>query len=464
MRVPPRTQGKTQARADASAVSRRLVLPVQRYIHAEEAAGLMLAIGAAIGLIWANSPWARSYEALLHKHMAVHLGPLALDKSLHHWINDGLMSLFFVVVGLEINREMVHGQLRHIRGAALPLFAAIGGMVVPAAAYLLFNAGTDGARGWGIPVATDIAFALGALAVLGDRVPHALRIFLLAFATVDDIGGILVIALFYTEHLSWTWAAGAAVCALAIFVLRRLNVQSTGAYGLLGVLLWLAVLQSGVHATIAGVVFALLTPARRATAQPEYLATSERLIQRLRDALNRSEDDEAAALLGEIEERTRATEEPADRLDRHLRPWVSYLVLPVFALANAGVPLSWEAISRAGASPITQGIVTGLLIGKAAGILGASWLAVRMGVASLPTPVSWTGVAGASVLAGIGFTVSLFIAGLAFEGEPQLDDARIAILGASALAAVAGMAFLRWRLPRMPAGGDPLDTGAGTAC
>jgi len=190
MRVPPRTQGKTQARADASAVSRRLVLPVQRYIHAEEAAGLMLAIGAAIGLIWANSPWARSYEALLHKHMAVHLGPLALDKSLHHWINDGLMSLFFVVVGLEINREMVHGQLRHIRGAALPLFAAIGGMVVPAAAYLLFNAGTDGARGWGIPVATDIAFALGALAVLGDRVPHALRIFLLAFAA-----GWLLIAL-----------------------------------------------------------------------------------------------------------------------------------------------------------------------------------------------------------------------------------------------------------------------------
>jgi NhaA family Na+:H+ antiporter len=442
MRVPPRTHGRTKVRAELSAISRAITLPVQEYIHAEEAAGLMLVVGAVAGLVWANSFWAESYPAFWDTTLTIDLGLLTIAKTARHWVNDGLMVFFFLLVGLEIKREMVHGQLSTRRQAALPVFAALGGMILPAGLYLLFTLGHAGARGWGVPVATDIAFALGVLALLGRRVPTELKIFLLALATVDDLGGILIIAVFYAHGLSMTALAIAAALAVLIIVLRRSGVRSAGVFGLVGVLLWLAVLKSGVHATIAGVVIGLLTPARILYDPREVAAVLRERLNALRAAIERDENDEAEMLLGQIEELTRGSEEPLQRIERHVRPWVSYVVLPIFALANSGVVLSREQIAAALDSPVAHGAMVGLLLGKVVGVAGATWLAVRLRLVALPNAVNWSHIIGAGLLAGIGFTVSLFIAELAFEGSALLPHAKRGILAASAAAAVLGGGFL----------------------
>jgi NhaA family Na+:H+ antiporter len=434
-----------RVRADLSEVTRRVVLPIQRYIHAEEAAGFMLMLGAAVALAWANSRWGSQYLRLCDFELTI----LRVTKSLLHWVNDGLMTFFFLLVGLEIKREIVHGSLSTWRRGSLPVVAALGGMAVPALIYWGFNPAGHGARGWGIPVATDIAFALGVLAMLGPRVPASLKTFLLAFATVDDIGGILIIAVFYTEKLSLSALFAAAAIVVAIALLWRLRWMGAGTYWVMGVLLWAVVLRSGVHATISGVILGLMVPARTFYGRMNYVDEAREVLAKLGRAEQGGRQDECTALLGQVEELTKHTEEPLERLERPLRPWVSYVVLPVFALLNCGVVLSAARLREALTNPVGRGIVVGLLVGKTVGVLAATWLAVRSRLTMLPAGVTWTHVAGASVVAGIGFTVSLFIAELAFDDEASVALAKTAILIASVAAAVGGYLFLLVRSPRI---------------
>jgi NhaA family Na+:H+ antiporter len=390
-------------------------------------------LAAAAALVWANSPWASSYDALWHAHLVLDVGPLHLDESLQHWVNDALMVVFFFVVGLEIKYELVNGDLRDPKTAALPIVAAIGGMVVPAALYVALNPpGSDGSAGWGIPMATDIAFAVGVLGVLGRRIPSAARLFLLTLAIVDDIGAILVIAVFYTSDLSLAWLAVAVGLLAAMVGARMLRVWATVVYVVLGLGVWFALLESGVHATLAGVAIGLLAPATP-------LLKEEVARQHAREALrdNTLDPDELAKLRFLLKESVSVVE----RLISTLHPVSAYVVLPVFALANAGVELG--AIGKVFTEPVGLGIVLGLVLGKPVGIFLASFVAVRLGIGRLPEDTSWPMLLGLGAVGGIGFTVSIFIAGLSFpDAELLTAEAKIAILLASVVAAVVGVVLL----------------------
>jgi NhaA family Na+:H+ antiporter len=414
-------------------LARLVARPVREFLRVEAAGSILLLIAAAAALLWANSPWSASYDALWHAHLTLDIGPLHLDESLQHWVNDALMVIFFFVVGLEIKYELVNGDLRDPRTAALPIVAAVGGMVVPAGIYLALNPpGSAGSAGWGIPMATDIAFAVGVLGVLGRRIPSAARLFLLTLAIVDDIGAILVIAVFYTSDLSLTWLAIALALLGLMVVARALRIWSTLAYAVLGVGVWFALLESGVHATLAGVAIGLLAPATpllKEEVAREFAARA--LADRHLDA------DELHRLRFLLQESVSVVE----RLTSALHPVSAYVVLPVFALANAGVELG--AIGEVLTEPVGLGIVLGLVLGKPIGIVATSFVAVRLGVAKLPEDTSWPMVAGLGAVAGIGFTVSIFIAGLSFPGADLLTaEAKIAILLASLIAAVVGVALL----------------------
>lgn len=426
------------------------MLAAQEYIHTEQNSGAVLLLAAIIGLAWANSPWKDSYFAILGTRISLDLGVLALSKDLQHWINDGLMALFFFVVGLEIKRELVHGELASPRRAALPVAAALGGMIVPAAIYLALNAGSAGSSGWGVPMATDIAFALGALALVGSRMPPSLRLFLLTLAVVDDIGAILVIAFFYTEALSLEALAVAAFLVAGVYALNRLGLREVTIYGLLGVLFWLALVKSGVHATLAGVVLGLMTPAEPLFHPKAFGETADKLVGTVRGAIARGDRDRMEALLGELEELTVGTEPPVERLERLAHPWASYVVLPVFALANAGVTISPSLVAAAASSPVTYGVFLGLVLGKVGGVLLATALAVRLRVAELPAGLTGSHVLGVGFLAGIGFTVSLFIAGLAFDDAALGDQAKVGIFVASLLSGLLGYVILRSIGPTLP--------------
>ena len=382
--------------------ARLLSQTLRRFMELESAGGIVLLGATAVALLWANSPWAEGYDGLWATQVSVNLGPLHFDEDLHAVVNDGFMALFFFVVGLEIKREVVTGELRDPRAVGLPVVAALGGMLVPAAIYGAFNAGGPGSAGWGIPMATDIAFALGVAVLLGDRVPGSLRVFLLTLAIADDIGAILVIAVFYSGGLSWSWLA-LAVGGLALTAgLRRLGVWYVTAYVVVGVAVWFAMHESGVHATIAGVALGLMTPARPRRGEPVPVA---------------------------------------ERLESSLHPWTSFGVVPVFALANAGVPVGAGALGDALTSPVGLGIVGGLVAGKTLGITLGARVAVRFGLGRLPEGVSWRQLVPVAALAGIGFTVSLFISGLAFDDASLRESATLAILVASVLAAVLGSAL-----------------------
>lgn len=414
-------------------LARLVARPVREFLRVEAAGSILLLIAAAAALLWANSPWASSYDALWHAHLTIDVGPLHLDESLQHWVNDALMVIFFFVVGLEIKYELVNGDLRDPRTAALPIVAAVGGMVVPAGIYLALNPpGSEGSAGWGIPMATDIAFAVGVLGVLGRRIPSAARLFLLTLAIVDDIGAILVIAVFYTSDLSLTWLAIALGLLAAMVAARLLRVWSTVVYAILGVGVWFALLESGVHATLAGVAIGLLAPAKPLLKEEVARDYAGRA---LRD--HHLNPDELARLRFLLKESVSVVE----RLISTLHPLSAYVVLPVFALANAGVELG--AIGEVFTEPVGLGIVLGLVLGKPVGILATSWVAVRLGMAKLPEDTSWPMVAGLGAVAGIGFTVSIFIAGLSFPGADLLtEEAKIAILMASVIAAVLGVVLL----------------------
>ena len=376
----------------------------QQFFHTEAASGVVLILFAVAALIWANSPWGSTYTSLWQTKLTIGWGDFALSKAIILWINDGLMAIFFFVVGLEIKREILSGELSSLKKASLPIAAAIGGMAVPALIYTALNIGQTGSAGWGIPMATDIAFALGILALLGKRVPLSLKIFLTAVAIVDDIGAVLVIALFYTAKLSLLSLGIGAGILLLLFVANRINLRHPLIYIVLGIALWVAILKSGIHATIAGVLLAMTIPA------------------------GSTKGDDGHSLL--------------HRMEHALHPWVAYAIMPVFALANAGVVLAGEsAISVA--HPVTLGIIAGLLLGKQGGIMLAVWLMLRTNLTEKPADMSWRHIYGVSWLAGIGFTMSLFITGLAFTDAAILTAAKVGILIASLIAGVIGWSVLR---------------------
>ena len=425
---------------------RRILLPFQRFARTESAGGVVLIACTILALAWANSPWAESYHHFWETPLSVGVGPYQLSYSLHHWINDGLMAVFFFLVGLEIKREMLIGQLSSPKRAALPIAAAIGGMIVPALIYAALNAGEAGGRGWGIPMATDIAFALGVLALLGPRAPLALKVFLAALAIVDDIGAVMVIALFYTEGVSWVALGMAGVFLAVMMLLNRLDVRYAGMYAILGVGLWVAFLQSGIHATIAGVLAAMAIPARTRIDTDEFLTCGRELMDEFDAAGVEGKDvltnHDQQAVIQAIENACEEAQAPLQRIEHDLQLWVAFGIIPLFALANAGVHLPAD-FAGAFTHPVTLGVLLGLVIGKPVGITLFSWMAVRLGVATLPAGVSWRAVVGVSCLGGIGFTMSLFIAALAFTDGALVTEAKIGILAASLLAGVMGWALIR---------------------
>ena len=422
-------------------LARRIAQPVARFLHTEAAGGILLLAATVVALVWANSPWKASYADLWHTELGLRIGEFSISEDLRHWVNDALMALFFFVVGMEIKRELVVGELATLRAALLPAIAAVGGMVVPAALYLVLNTGGDGSSGWGIPMATDIAFAAGVMALLGGRAPVGLKVLLLSLAIVDDIGAIVVIAVFYSNGLSLGWLAIAGAGVLLVAVLQRAHVWYVPIYAVVGAGVWLATFESGVHATIAGVALGLLTPARPFLAEPE----ADRIADRLSP-----ETDVTAVEVRVIGFQIRESVSVAERLESLLHPWTGYVIVPVFALANAGIVLSADGVGDAVGSPVTLGIVLGLVVGKFVGVAGATWLACKTRLAPLPTGVTLQHVAGMAALAGIGFTVSLFITGLAFDDSALQDEAKLGVLAASAIAAVIGTLILL-RAPSAPA-------------
>jgi len=415
--------------------------PLKRFLHVEAASGAVLLMATVVALLLANSPLRDAYAAIWETRLGFRLGDGGVVLSLLHWINDGLMTVFFFVIGLEVKREMVMGELRDLRRATLPLAAAIGGMLVPAAVYLALQAGAEGARGWGIPMATDIAFVVGCLAVFGPRIPTGLRVLLLSLAIADDIGAILVIAVGYTDHLDLGALALGILGIGLLLAMMRAGVRNTGVYLIVMLLIWHEVHESGIHATLAGVIFGLLTPTTALVSESRL----GRIVRRASSFLHGegwTGSGERYATLRGMERATREAFSPLERLETELHPWVGFLIMPVFALANAGVPVRLGDF----ADPLALAVVAGLLLGKPAGILLFGWIAVRLGIARLPTGVNWRVFAGGGCLAGIGFTMSLFIAGLALDGE-LLAAAKVGILAASALSAVIGLALLHRFLP-----------------
>ncbi len=418
----------------AKAVAR----PMVRFMRQEAASGVLLLIATAAALLWANFG-GDSYGDFWHTKLKLSLGETEiLYETLGHLVNDALMVIFFFVVGLEIKHELAEGDLKDPRVAALPAIAALGGMLVPAVLYFAINASGEGSGGWGIPMATDIAFALGVLALMGPRVPQKLKLFLLTLAIVDDIGAILVIAAFYTSSIAFGWLSLAMAGVLLIILMRRLDVWYIPVYVLVGVVIWYATLKSGVHATIAGVVLGLLAPAKPLVGKHPYRAVE--------DMLSGDKDHETIDPLDvrEANWHVRETVAVTTRLTHLLAPWTSFVIIPLFALSNAGVVLSSDSISAALSSSVALGIVLGLVIGKPLGIFLATWIAVKLKIATLPKELSFSHVLGGGAVAGIGFTLSLFIARLAFEEEAVqiLDESIMGILAASAAATLLGFILL----------------------
>jgi len=404
----------------------------------EAASGIMLVIATIVALVWANSGWSGLYHDLLELHLVIEFGDLSIiDESVEHLINDGLVAIFFFVVGLEIKRELVSGELRDPRAAALPSIAAIGGMIVPAGIYFALNPSGPGSDGWGIPMATDIAFALGIMSLLGKRVPNELKLFLLTLAIVDDLGAIAVIAIFYTASINLTWLLIGIGLLVALFVAQRMRIWYPPFYVTVGIVIWYSVLESGVHATIAGVALGLLTPATPLVDPKDRQGFGVAI----------EPDDLSADSIRRAQLHMRESVSVAERLETAIHPFSSFVILPIFALANAGIELSGEALGNAASSTVTLGIVIGLVAGKTIGVSVASWIAVRSGFCTLPSNVTWPMIVAVAMMAGIGFTVALFITGLAFDGDALNvfdTEARMGILAASLAAAIGGLALLRW--------------------
>ncbi len=427
--------------------SEQLLKPAQRFFSHEAMSSVLLLAAATAAILLANSQWRTAYEHLIHTEISFGLGTIQITKSLFHWVNDGLMALFFFTVGLEIKREMMVGELSSFRRAIFPAVAAIGGMIVPAVIYGAFTHGTPYTDGWGIPMATDIAFALGAVAVFGKRLPAGLRVFLAAFAIADDMGAVMVIALFYTKTIVWM---NLLICIGFIVILAIVNllwVRHTLIYALLGLGVWISVLGSGVHPTVAGVIVSLFIPARGKL-------DTDLFIKNIRSHLDAFECEEQSCgfsillnnnhlnAVQSIEIDCHNVETPLQRLEHALHPWVAFVILPLFAFCNSGLDFHGLSLSAMILHPVTLGVITGLVVGKPIGILLFAFLAVKTGLAALPRGIRWGHIFGASLLGGIGFTMSLFISELSFSAIELLDHAKFGIFAGSILAATLGIGYL----------------------
>ncbi|MCX7628017.1 MAG: Na+/H+ antiporter NhaA [Methylophilaceae bacterium] len=432
----------------------RVLTPFEEFIHRQTTTGLLLMGTAVIALLVANSPLFEAYQHLVHLPIGITVGSWSLQQSLHHWINDGLMTLFFFVVGLELKREMLVGELARPRQAALPIVAAIGGMLMPALIFLAINPHEPAARGWGVPMATDIAFAIGALVLLASRVPKALITFLVALAIVDDLGAVIVIALFYTDKLVLE-ALAVALLLLGMLISFNLGgIRRITPYFLVSLALWYALLQSGVHATLAGVLGAMTVPARPKYDPVLFSAEVKKLIARF-DACHQSDrnimtNEQLRTIVQSLEEGTQLVATPLQRLEHAWHLPVSFLVIPVFALFNAGIPLDIHAMGATLTHPVTLGVTLGLVLGKFLGITGACWLALKCGIGQLPAQTRFSQIAGVSLLGGIGFTMAMFIAELGYAQHPQLLlMAKTGILQASLLSGLCGFVWL-WLAGKRP--------------
>ncbi len=429
---------------------RRVLRPIREFGRVQASGGIVLLACSLVAMLWANAPFGNTYEEFWHTKLSVGLGSAAIAWDLRHWINDGLMALFFFVVGLEIKREILVGELADRRRIALPLLAAFGGMAVPALFYALVNLGTPGIVGWGIPMSIDIAFALGVLALLGSRVPLALRVLVTAVAIIDDIGAILVIAIFYTARIDLSAAAVGIALLVFLAAANRAGVRSPLVYGGVGILVWLAFVQSGIHATIAGVLLALTIPVWVRLDTASFLARARTSLEHVEEAAQRGgsvlTDQVQQHALQDLETSCERAQAPLQRLEHTLHPWVSFGIVPLFAFANAGTNLGTLTAEML-LHPVTVGIVVGLTLGNQIGIMLCTWLTVRAGIAVLPPGVTWAHLYGATWVAGIGFTMSLFIANLAFADEELLQAAKLGILIASPFCGVVGY-FLLARIGR----------------
>lgn len=426
----------------------KILTPFERFVKRTTTGGLILMGAAFIALVLANSPLAGKYLDLLHAHMGMSIGNWEIDKSLHHWVNDGLMALFFFVVGLELKREILVGELADLRKAILPIIAAIGGMLVPALCYISLNLGEDTLRGWGIPMATDIAFALGVIALLASRVPKALITFLVALAIVDDLGAVIVIALFYTQQLVWEFLIIGAVLIGFLITMNAVGIRRPSGYFIVGILLWFVFLKSGVHATLAGVITAFTIPSKPKFNPSVFSQRVQEILVQFKAGYKEDEsilkNQRLSAIVQTLEDGVLGVQTPLQRLEHSLHKPVAFFVLPIFALFNAGVVIDANTTLQALREPVALGIIFGLLVGKFIGIAGLSWLAVRLGICELPKSTNIKHIIGAAMLGSIGFTMSIFIAELAFVDQPQMImQAKLGILLSSVLAGCAGYFWLR---------------------
>ena len=428
---------------------KRVLTPFDEFIHRQTTSGLLLMTSAIIALFLANGFLAEAYQHFIHISVGINVDAWKLNMSLHHWVNDGLMALFFFVVGLELKREIMVGELSDMRQAALPIIAAIGGMVVPALIYVAFNPEGDAARGWGVPMATDIAFAVGALVLLAARVPKALVTFLVALAIADDLGAVLVIAIFYTQELSISWLMTAVALVAVLFTFNFAGIRKAIPYFLVAVLLWYALLQSGVHATLAGVLGAFTVPARSKYDPSLFIERIKKQIALFMKSDRRNDtimtNESLYSIVENLEEGVMGVQTPLQRLEQIWHLPVAFIVIPIFALFNAGIPMQFSSPVELFSHPVMLGVMLGLFVGKFIGITGACWLALKLGVGQLPTGTRFSQIAAVSVLGGIGFTMSIFIAELAFSDHPEyLLMAKTGVLAASLLSGIIGFAWLWW--------------------
>lgn len=427
----------------------RIFTPFERFLRRTTAGGIILIGTTLITLLIANSPWGVAFHHLWERSLALSLGNWRLEMTLHHWVNDGLMALFFLLVGLEIKREILVGELARPRDAVLPIVGAMGGLLVPPLIYSAFNAVGPAAAGWGIPMATDIAFAVGILVLLAWRIPHAILVFLAALAIVDDLGAVLVIALFYTEGIDTSALISGAVLLAVLVLLNRSGIRHPMPYALAGVFLWYFVLLSGLHATLSGILLAFCIPALPSSRPQQF---DERLRDlgaafraEIRDPNGRDSplsNERMAIIAAGVQEAALAVQAPLQRMEHGLNPWVGFLVIPLFALANAGIDFAAIDLGQSITAPVTLGVMFGLVVGKFVGIGGACWLAVRLGFARLPPKVGWRHLLGTACLGGIGFTMSLFISNLAFTDDRLVEEAKLGILLGSLVAAMIGLVWL----------------------
>ncbi|MES9961507.1 MAG: Na+/H+ antiporter NhaA [Sedimenticola sp.] len=431
----------------------KISTPFEEFIHEETASGMILMVCTIVALFLANSFLHHHYEHVLHTEIAISLGGWELRHTLHHWINDGLMALFFMVVGLEIKREVIVGELSDFNAALMPIVAAIGGMVVPALAFYVMNIGGPGAGGWGVPMATDIAFAVGVLVLLGSRVPKTVLTFLVGLAIVDDLGAVVVIALFYTEQIHTNWLLLSLVALVLLIALNRFGFRKPLPYFLIGTVMWFTMLQSGIHATLAGVLTALTIPVKPKFDHKLFVEHMSELLDSLKlHQNNRNEpksaciihDSQSRAVLQTLENGVHSVESPLQRLEHAMHLPVAFLIIPLFALANAGIPVELSALGQTLTHPVALGVMFGLVIGKLLGIAGVTWVAIKLGFGNLPEGMNFRHLVGVGFVGGIGFTMSIFIAELGFAGQAEnLLMAKTGVLFASLIAGVAGYLWLR---------------------